>query len=222
MAATPASSKRAGQGPRPPMSEGFAPSPPPPRGRRARRCRPRRCPGTAVRPRARKLGSRTAAVPMMTRRMPVARARPRPVFMVADAAAELHRQAHALQDGLDRGRVHRLAGKGTVEIDDMQPVEALRLEICRLGGRIIVEDGRLRHVALPEAHALAVLEVDCREQDHGRHRRKLARSARPSCWLFSGWNCVPTMLSRPTDRRDRSAIACRRRDHVLGFTRGGR
>jgi hypothetical protein len=33
---------------------------------------------------------------------------------------------------------------------------------------------------------------------HGVHFKKFAISFRPSRWLFSGWNCVPTMLSRPT------------------------
>src|SRR5579862_413623 len=33
---------------------------------------------------------------------------------------------------------------------------------------------------------------------HGRHARKLAISRSPAIWLFSGWNCVPTRLSRPT------------------------
>lgn len=33
---------------------------------------------------------------------------------------------------------------------------------------------------------------------HGFHLRKLAMRARPSAWLFSGWNCVPARLSRPT------------------------
>ena len=32
----------------------------------------------------------------------------------------------------------------------------------------------------------------------GRHFRKLAMSRSPSVWLFSGWNCVPAMLSAPT------------------------
>ncbi len=32
----------------------------------------------------------------------------------------------------------------------------------------------------------------------GFHFRKFAISRRPSRWLFSGWNCVPTMVSRPT------------------------
>ena len=35
-------------------------------------------------------------------------------------------------------------------------------------------------------------------EGHGFHFRKLAISASPSFWLFSGWNCVPTILSRPT------------------------
>jgi hypothetical protein len=33
---------------------------------------------------------------------------------------------------------------------------------------------------------LAVLNVDGREENHGVHFRKLAISARPSFWLFSG------------------------------------
>src|SRR5438270_12506910 len=33
---------------------------------------------------------------------------------------------------------------------------------------------------------------------HGRHRKKLAISRSPACWLFSGWNWVPTRLPCPT------------------------
>ena len=98
---------------------------------------------------------------------------------------------------LDRARIHRLAGEGAVEIDDMQPGKALSREGLRLRRRIGVEDGRLLHVALLQAHAAPVLEVDGGKKDHGRHLRKLAISARPRVWLFSGWNCEPTMLSRP-------------------------
>ena len=61
-----------------------------------------------------------------------------------------------------------------------------RSKIARLRGRIVVEHGRLIHVALDEADAAAVLEVDGGKQDHGRHLRKLAMSLRPSAWLFSG------------------------------------
>ena len=80
----------------------------------------------------------------------------------------------------------------------MQIFKALRLEGARLRRRIAVEDGRARHVALLEPHAGAVLEIDGGKQDHGVHFRKLPISCSPSRWLFSGWNWVPTMVSRPT------------------------
>ena len=109
----------------------------------------------------------------------------------------------------------------------MEILEALRLERVRLRRRIAVEHGRARHVALLEPHAGAVLEVDGGEQDHGLtragarnghelvpdaggprrprgparhgfHFRKFAISRKPRRWLFSGWNWVPTMVSRPT------------------------
>ena len=86
---------------------------------------------------------------------------------------------------------------------------------CAAG--IVVEDGRRGHVALREAHALAILQVDRGKQDHGRHLRKLPMSARPSLWLFSGWNCVPTRLSRADDGGERRAIVGRR-EHMLAAT----
>ena len=63
-------------------------------------------------------------------------------------------------------RVHRLAGEGAVEIDDVQMLEALRLEGLRLRRRIAVEHGGARHVALLQAHGEAVLQIDGGKQDH--------------------------------------------------------
>ena len=117
---------------------------------------------------------------------------------VADAAAELHAQPDGFQNAVDRVAVHRLAGKGAVEIDHVQVLEALHFEFARLRRRIAMENGRARHVALLQPHGEAFLEVDGGEQDHGFHRKKFAISFKPSFWLFSGWNCVPTILSRPT------------------------
>ena len=98
---------------------------------------------------------------------------------VADAAAELHRNFHRGEDALDRRGIHRLAGKGAVEIDDMQIFEALRCERLRLRRRIAVEHGRARHVALLQAHGMAVLQIDGGKQDHGTfHFRESSRSAR--------------------------------------------
>ena len=87
---------------------------------------------------------------------------------------------------LDRLRVDRLAGKGAVEIDDMQIFEALLGEGARLRRRIEVEHGGARHVALLQAHALAVLQIDGGKENHGFHFKKLEISASPKRWLFSG------------------------------------
>ena len=61
---------------------------------------------------------------------------------------------------IDGGAVDRLAGESTVEVNDMEPLETLRLEGPGLGGGVVVEDGRLVHAAELEADALAVLQVD--------------------------------------------------------------
>ena len=53
-------------------------------------------------------------------------------------------------------------------------------------GRVEIEHGRACHVALLQAHALAVLEIDGGKKDHGFHFRKLAIRASPKRWLFSG------------------------------------
>ena len=128
---------------------------------------------------------------------------------VADAAAELHRDGHRGEDRLDRGGVHRPAGEGAVEVDEMQPFAARALEGEGLGGGVLAEDGGAGHVAAQEPHAAAVLEVDGGVEDHaaglrgdsdrqGRQVRKFAISRSPVAWLFSGWNWVPMRLSRPT------------------------
>jgi hypothetical protein len=99
--------------------------------------------------------------------------RDRPLFQphrdgrhVADAAAQLAGTVHARQNRLDRRRIHRPAGKGAVQVDKMQPFAAGRLELRRLLCRIVAEDGGRRHLAAQEPHALAVLQVDGRIQDH--------------------------------------------------------
>ena len=117
---------------------------------------------------------------------------------VANAAAELQRNFDRRENALHRRRIHRPAGKGAVEIDDVEIVEALGGKPARLLGRIAMKHGRARHVALLEADREAVLEIDGGKKDHGFQFKKFAIKARPSRWLFSGWNCVPTMLSRAT------------------------
>src|SRR5438477_2097625 len=119
-------------------------------------------------------------------------------LQVTDATAELHRHGDGLEHRLDRQRVHRLAGKGAVEVDHVQIFKTLVGEGACLRRRIEVEHGRARHVALFEADALAVFQVDGGKEDHGFHFRKLEISASPKRWLFSGWNWVPIAVSLPT------------------------
>ncbi len=73
----------------------------------------------------------------------------------------------------------RLAGKGAVQVDDVQVLEALGFERFRLIGRVIVEDGRLAHLAELEPHAFSVLQVDHREEDHSYLSRRRCLAAGP-------------------------------------------
>jgi len=78
----------------------------------------------------------------------------------ADAAAELHRVTGRLEDGVDGRAVDRLAGKGAVEVDHVQPFEALFFKGAGLGRRVGVVNRRLVHVAELQAYALPVFQVD--------------------------------------------------------------
>src|SRR5262249_60234963 len=51
---------------------------------------------------------------------------------VANPAAELQGNRSRFDDALDRGNIDRLAGKGAVEIDHVEILEAQRLEGLRL------------------------------------------------------------------------------------------
>jgi len=85
---------------------------------------------------------------------------------VADAAAQLRRDVHRLEDRLDGRRVHRSALEGAVEIDQVQPLEAGFGKADRLGRRVVVEHRGAVHLAAQQAHGLAVLQVDGGKQDH--------------------------------------------------------
>jgi hypothetical protein len=105
------------------------------------------------------------------------------------------------------GAVDRLAGEGAVEIDDVQPAEALRGESARLGGRVVVEDGggspcRPRS----EAHALAAFEIDGGKQDHGRHFRKLAIKRQTKRLALLGMELAADDVVAADDRGDGAAI----------------
>src|SRR5256885_48839 len=107
---------------------------------------------------------------------------------IANAAAELHRHGDGLEHRLDGKCIHRLAGKGAVEIDDMQIFESLFAEGPRLISGIEGEHGRARHVALLEAHALAVFQAEGGEENHGLHFRKIEIRGRAKRRLLSRGN----------------------------------
>ena len=59
-----------------------------------------------------------------------------------------------------------LSGKSAVQIDDMNPFRALRGKRFRLSRRIIVKNGRLRHIALFQADAFALFQINRGQQIH--------------------------------------------------------
>ena len=74
---------------------------------------------------------------------------------VADAAADLDRDLDGGPDRLDGVEVLRHAGKGAVQVDDMQEFGALRLPVLCRGRGVVGVDRGLVHEPLFEADAFA-------------------------------------------------------------------
>src|SRR6185295_5474990 len=89
----------------------------------------------------------------------------------------LHRNLDGFQNGADHARIHGLARKSAVEIDNMQPFEAERFEGARLPYRVAIEYRRASHVAAFEPHRFAVLEIDGRKENHGAITASTARNS---------------------------------------------
>ena len=111
-------------------------------------------------------GSRTATVPRITRCTPFP-SQASMVTMSPNAPTELHREIDRVENCAHRVGVDRLAGKGAVEIDNVEPGEARRHECPCLRWGVVRKDRRPRHVSLHEAHTGAVLEIDRGKEDHG-------------------------------------------------------
>ena len=88
---------------------------------------------------------------------------------VADAAAQLQRDllADHADDLADRELVLRHAGDGAVEIDDVQPLGALLEPVLRHRRGVLGEHRGRVHLALLQAHAVAVLDIDRGNDLHG-------------------------------------------------------
>jgi len=85
----------------------------------------------------------------------------------AHATAQLHRDVQGGCDRLDHLIVHRLARAGAIEVHQVQPFRPLALPVEGLGHRIAAEARHLVVVALVQAHALTVQQVDGGDDLHG-------------------------------------------------------
>ncbi len=94
---------------------------------------------------------------------------------VANAAAQLDRDGHVIQDRLHGAGIHRPAGEGAVQVHHMQPGKSGGLPGLRLGAGIVGVDRRLRHIAAAQADTFAVLQVD-------RRIDRQTASRRPGHW----------------------------------------
>ncbi len=163
----------------------------------------------------------TAAVPMTTQWTPMPATRARFVG-AADAAAVLHRDVEGLDDALHDGEVDELAGARGVQVDDVEGLRALVLPEPRQRDRVVAEHGDVVEVAAPQAHGLAALDVDGREDDHEARTSCLARSTklasrrRPTTELFSGWNCIAHTVIAGDGGDHRAAVVGRWRRRWTG------
>src|SRR6185503_27586 len=63
--------------------------------------------------------------------------------------------------------VLRLAGHRAVQVDEMDPLRTLLEPVLRHGGGVFGEHGGALHVALLQAHAMTILDVDRGNDLHG-------------------------------------------------------
>ena len=86
-------------------------------------------------------------------------------IQVTDTPTQLHRNliADLLQDRFDRRFILRLAGKGTVEVHQMEAPGTLVGPVSGHRPGVFGEDRGSVHFALFQAHAVTVLEVNKRE-----------------------------------------------------------
>jgi len=89
---------------------------------------------------------------------------------IANAAAELHRNIaiNLSQDAFDRSKVLRLAGKRAIQIHQMQTTRAFIQPVFGHRGRVFGENGGVFHQALTQANAVAVFEINRRNNQHDK------------------------------------------------------
>ena len=82
-------------------------------------------------------------------------------FRATDTATNLDRQVRVgLGNRLDDFAIHRLTGKGPVQVDQMQAASATFHPMTGNGNRVVGEHGVVFHTALLEAYTFTVFQVD--------------------------------------------------------------
>ena len=128
--------------------------------------------------------------------------------VVAHAPTRLHGHVDGGGDGGHDRPVAGVAGAGGVEVDHVDPRRPGGGERPGLGDGVVAVHGLLPVVALVEAHAPPVAQVDRRVEVEAVHHAasaaavarptKLRRMASPVRLDFSGWNWVAHSASRST------------------------
>ena len=88
-------------------------------------------------------------------------------FLVTYATTNLNGQiGKGFRDRPDRAGIHRLALKSTVQIDHVQAARTrINPALCHLH-RVVTKNSFIFHTTLPQAHTLAILQVNRGYQQH--------------------------------------------------------
>ena len=82
-------------------------------------------------------------------------------------AAQLHRQGRLFADRFHLTRVYGAAFHRAIEINDVDERRTFLHPVTRRVQRTLEVDGLFVHVALKQTHTTAVLDIDCRNNEHG-------------------------------------------------------
>ena len=149
-------------------------------------------------------GSRTAAVPMMTRADAFAESSLRRL-RDRECRRRAEPESHRRQDALDRSSVHRLARKGAVKVDDVQIFEALCREGPRLLGRIAMKTVA-RAMSPCSRRTASPFSDRWRKKNHGFHVRKFGNQRKPEFLGFLRMKLRTDNVVAADDRGERPAI----------------
>src|SRR5581483_9824353 len=127
-----------------------------------------------------------------------------------DPAADRERHEDVVRDRADRREVDLALLGARLDVVEDDLVDLVLVELLRelLGGRdvdVVLELLRFRH---PPVH-----DVEARDEPFGEHQTVPSHAAnrssspRPMRPLFSAWNCVATMLSRPAIEQKAAAYS---------------